>query len=158
QQAHRSDENDRQRQRPAVVLSGQRQKHEQDTKRKDEKRDVTSGYLLIGQLRLLERELARQILSTDSLHLFNRLTGTASWQCRPLNQGCGIDVIMADRIETIDALNVPQTTQWHRGNFGRRKSLKRKRVPPRQWVTMYIAYSSSRRGNRVLITKSNKQE
>jgi len=46
--------NDRQRQRPVLVLSGQRQKHKQDTKRKDEKRGVTRGYLLIGQLGPLE--------------------------------------------------------------------------------------------------------
>ena len=45
---------DRQRQRPVLVLSGQRQKPKQDTKRKDEKRGVTSGYLLIGQLGPLE--------------------------------------------------------------------------------------------------------
>jgi hypothetical protein len=35
-------------------LSGQRQKHKQDAKPKDENRRVTSGNLLIGQLGPLE--------------------------------------------------------------------------------------------------------
>ena len=76
------------------------------SQREDENRGVTSGNFLIGQLGPLKRELARQILSTDSFHLFDRLARTDSWQCRPLNESCRIDVIMADRIRTIDPLNI----------------------------------------------------
>ena len=48
---HRDNEDDHERQRPALVLRGEHQEHEQHAERKDEDRRVARELLLVRQLR-----------------------------------------------------------------------------------------------------------
>jgi hypothetical protein len=59
-QHHRHDQDDGERQRPALVLRGQHQEREQDAQRENPDRRIAGQDLLVGELGPLETHAIRQ--------------------------------------------------------------------------------------------------
>ncbi len=76
EQAHRHDQQDRQRQQPAVVLRGEDQVGQQHAQREDEQRAVAGQLLLVGQVGPFEGHALGQHFAGQALHQRHRLSRT----------------------------------------------------------------------------------
>src|SRR5438876_11186466 len=71
-QAHRCDKDDRERQRPALVLGGMDEEHEEDAERKDEDRGVARELRLVGDIGPFDLHPGREHLRRQPLHRCHR--------------------------------------------------------------------------------------
>src|SRR5947207_1164499 len=67
-QAHRCDQDDRERQRPALVLGGMDEEYEEDAERKDEDRGVARELRLVGDVGPFDLHPGREHLRRQPLH------------------------------------------------------------------------------------------
>ncbi len=75
QERHRDDEDDRERQRPALVLRREHEEDQQDAQREDEDGRIAGQLLLIGQVGPLIADPVRQHVVHDTFDRCLRLTG-----------------------------------------------------------------------------------
>ena len=114
QQAHRHDQDDRQRQRPALVQAGEHQEHQQYAQRKDQYRGVALGGLLVGQVGPLEVEAARQHLRGQLAHAFKRLGRRQGRRVDARGDvRRGIGVVADHRVGAVAGLEVDDAAHRH---------------------------------------------
>ncbi len=102
QQAHRHDEDDRERQRPALILRRQHEKHEHGAEHEDGGRRVAGENLLQRQLRPFEvharreQPLARRRLAGERVEHRDRIARTRAGQRIAGEFGRWVEVVMRD--------------------------------------------------------------
>ena len=80
---------------------------------------------------------------------FTLLCTNAGFSPRVINEPARMRTVLMTVAAGIGvSLSATCFRSFHQLVFGPRKSLKRQRLPPRQWVAIHLAYSSIRRGNR----------
>src|SRR5256714_620665 len=77
-QTHRRDQDDGQRQRPALILGGMDEKDEEHAKRKDEDRGVAGELRLIGEVRPFDLHPGREHPGGETLHRRRRRAQAAA--------------------------------------------------------------------------------
>lgn len=93
QQAHRNDENNRQRQNEGLVQSRQNEEDEQDGKREDVNRGVSRLLFQQRQFRPFKPNALRQVLFAQALHFRHCLAGTYARRRFAVNCGGGEHVV-----------------------------------------------------------------
>ena len=113
QQAHRHDQDDRERQAPAAILRRQHQEDEQHADRKHVEAGIAAGDLLIGQVGPFEREAARQRLLGELLHGVDRGRRTGARQRVALQLGRRIKIVARDAVGPGDVAEIHHAAEHH---------------------------------------------
>ena len=113
EQAHRHDQHDRERQRPALVLRRQHQEDEDDRGDEDEQAGVAGELLLEGELGPLEAEAVGQALGRELLHLVERGAGRIAGRGRALHLGRRIEVVARHAIGPGDVAELGDGADRH---------------------------------------------
>ena len=106
QQAHRHDQNNRQRQREAFVFGRVREKNEQDAKREDIERRVAGRFLLKGQFGPFIAKAGGKILPGKGLHDLDGLSAAYPRGAGAIDLGGRIKVVSIDSIGIDNVLQI----------------------------------------------------
>ena len=113
EQAHRYDENDRQRQAEAFVLRGQHQEHKQDAQRININRRVAGEDALVAQLRPFRGHTLGQLLADQLGHERLSLAGAESRGRRAVDLRRGRTVVTHRAVRTVGFLHLHQSAERH---------------------------------------------
>src|SRR5205085_8929910 len=100
EQTHRDDQNDRERQQPALIKCRQQQKNKQNAKRKNVGCTVAGEFLLQRDLRPLRREACRQNLFRETFDGCQRITSAGAWCGLAAEIGRRKHVVTRDLVRT----------------------------------------------------------
>jgi hypothetical protein len=118
QQAHRHDQDDRERQLEALVLRGQDEEHEQHAQREHEQRGVAGEDLLIGEVGPLECDPARQHLLRDTLDRPFSLARAETRRRHAVQVGRREGVVADSTVGTVAVLDAHDRAERHQVAFG----------------------------------------
>jgi len=113
EQAHRHDQDDRERQAPAFVLCRQHEKNENYRRAEDEKSRIAGELLLISEIRPVEPETVGEPFGGELFHRRQRISSRVTRQCAPLDLGGGIKVVAWDTVRAGDIAELSDRADRH---------------------------------------------